>query len=110
MIAPEQIAKVADKLDARAKRLLTRSLDTLEHNLLVSDETHAYPWGSLRGVAPSAEVYRGLWNWDSCFHALALVQFDPTLAREQLQFFFDSQRPDGCFPDCIEENGTLCDQ
>lgn len=109
LIDPLLIQQAAADLDDRGKRLLNRAVGTLEHGLLQSDGERSYPWGTLRGIAPSAEVYRGLWNWDSCFHALALARFDPTLAREQLQFFLGAQRPDGCFPDCIEENGAFCD-
>lgn len=28
--------------------------------------------------------YRGIWNWDSAFHAIGISHWDDTLAREQL--------------------------
>jgi glycogen debranching enzyme len=94
----------------RDRRLLTRAVNTFYKNILQKKEECALPWGNSPMIMPSWAVYRGVWNWDSAFHAMAVSKWDPSLAREQLEFFFKTQREDGCFIDSCEENGAMTDQ
>ena len=92
-------------------RLLARAVNTFYKNIINKKEKcTALPWGNSLMIMPSWAVYRGVWNWDSAFHAMAVSKWDPSLAREQLEFFFKTQREDGCFIDSCEENGDMTDQ
>ena len=65
------------------------------------------PWHPRRGIHPSRYGYRGIWNWDSAFHAIAVARWDPELAREQFEIMLGLQQPDGSLPDVLMENGNL---
>lgn len=59
------------------------------------------PWYPCRGCRPSNVNFSGVWNWDSAFHALALVRRDPELARDQFRIMMKIQKSDGMLPDVI---------
>lgn len=67
------------------------------------------PQGTLRyrGVMPSKAKYIGVWNWDACFHALALRHIDPGLARDQLRVILDHQQSNGLLPDVVHQDGVV---
>jgi len=44
-----------------------------------------------------------IWGWDNCFNALALAQYNPQLAWQQLMLFVMHQHEDGAFPDHITD-------
>ena len=60
--------------------LLRRARATLEKNTVAGERV---PWAPYRGVEPSVSGFKGVWNWDSAFHAMALVRWDPELARDR---------------------------
>ena len=64
-------------------------------------------WKPYRGVMPSLGSYRGIWNWDSAFHAVGISHWDPELAREQFKILFGKQLPSGALPDVIWEKGGM---
>lgn len=86
--------------------LAARARATLEANLIVPGE-RTLPWAPHRGICPSPRTYRGIWNWDSAFHALGVAHWDPVLAREQVRILFDRQAADGSLPDVIYESGEI---
>ena len=49
-------------------------------------------------TCPATPRYRHQWYWDSCFHAIAWLQFDPARAREELRTLLRSGRLDGFIP------------
>jgi glycogen debranching enzyme len=51
----------------------------------------------------------GIWNWDACFHALALRHLDPELARNQLRTMLACQLPDGMIPDAVYDEAVVAD-
>jgi glycogen debranching enzyme len=67
------------------------------------------PQGSIpfRGVMPSKAKYIGIWNWDACFHALALRHMDPELARDQLRIILAHQKANGMLPDAVHQDGVV---
>ena len=85
------------KVSPRDADLLRRAQETLYANILDGQ------WRPLRGISPSPFRYRGVWNWDAAFHALALCRWDTPLAREQIRIFLDHQLPSGGFIDVIWE-------
>jgi putative isomerase len=89
--------KQKEKVSHRDADLLRRSQETLYANILDGQ------WRPLRGISPSPFKYRGVWNWDAAFHALAISRWDAKLAREQIQIFLDNQLPSGGMIDVIWE-------
>lgn len=65
------------------------------------------PWSPLRGIYPSPFKYRGVWNWDGAFHAIAVARWDPELAREQVEIILKHQLEGGALPDVVMEDGTI---
>ncbi len=45
----------------------------------------------------------GIWSWDHCFNAMALVYHVPELAWDQFMIFVDNQDVDGAFPDAMND-------
>lgn len=77
---------------------------TLYNNLVL-------PRGRISGPAvyPDRVWHNAVWLWDACFHALALREADPSLARRQIQVLLDNQQPDGMIPDVIFDSGLYTD-
>jgi glycogen debranching enzyme len=67
------------------------------------------PLGRLEfeAMMPSKAQYYGVWNWDACFHALALRHRDPSLARDQLRVLLGEQNDEGMCPDVIHDEGIV---
>ncbi|MDW7681975.1 MAG: trehalase family glycosidase, partial [bacterium] len=63
------------------------------------------PYRGLRhgGLFPSsaAPYFFGFWAWDSWKHAVALTQFAPEIAKDQIRAMFDYQDESGMVADCI---------
>lgn len=55
------------------------------------------------GVFPSAayQGFYGFWAWDSWKQAVAIADFNPALAKDNIQALFDYQDAAGMVPDCI---------
>ena len=81
--------------------LLARAWATLEGNTVTGEDVQ---WSPLRGMVPSIGRFKGVWNWDSAFHALAVVRRDPELAREQFRIMMKYQRNDGMLVDVVRQN------
>jgi len=79
--------------------LLDRAARTLEENSGGLRTSVTYPWAPRRGIMPSDQYFRGVWNWDSAFHAMGTVLWDPELARDQIRIMLQIQQSDGMFPD-----------
>jgi len=93
------LEKQKDKasLSERDLGLLRRAQETLYGNIMDGQ------WRPLRGISPSPFKYRGVWNWDAAFHALAISRWDAKLAREQIRIFLDRQLPSGGMIDVLWE-------
>jgi putative isomerase len=75
---------------------------TLANNLVA-------PLGKVQyeALMPSKAQYLGIWNWDACFHAIALRHVDPDLARGQLRTLLAAQCEDGMLPDVVHDEGIV---
>lgn len=92
----------------RDMALLEKAERILKNNTYYEDAK--YPWGKYRMIAPSRSGgFDGIWNWDSAFHAIGMLNIDKELAKEQILGFLQFQKEDGLFPDVIRENGTIED-
>ena len=49
-------------------------------------------------VCPSPSSYPFQWFWDSSFHAIALLQVDPELAKQEIRCLMQGAQPDGFIP------------
>jgi hypothetical protein len=105
---------------AQAESRWASWFSTLPEVLPPYRETYFYAWwilannmvsprGFLRYQAafPSKAYYLGVWNWDACFHAVALRHNNPQLARDQLRAMIAAQRPNGMIPDVVHDEGIV---
>jgi len=72
-------------------------------------KTQVYtPEGTIRRrwTTPDRWPHRGMWLWDSVFHAIGWRHLDPGLAREMITAVFDGQRDDGFIPHLIRPDET----
>jgi len=93
----------------RDKSLLEKAEKILKGNIY--HEVGKYPWGQYRMIAPSRYPgFKGIWNWDSAFHAIGMISIDIELAKEQILGFLQFQKENGFLPDVIRENGTIEDR
>jgi putative isomerase len=60
-----------------------------------------------RYTTPDRWPHRGMWLWDSAFHAIGLRHIDVDLAREILEAVLDGQQPDGRLP--LRTDPDACD-
>ncbi len=88
----------------RDRKLIARCYDTLMSNVYEEGE---YLWSPYRCTSPGKGAFKGIWNWDSAFHAMGFSRIDPTLAKENIIGFLKFQREDGLLPDVIFENGRI---
>lgn len=79
--------------------------------ILISNcyQPNHYKWGSYRMISPSQGKFLGIWNWDSAFHAMGMIDIDIEIAKEQILGFLQFQKEDGLLPDVIWENGKIVD-
>ena len=70
---------------------------TLAKCLSVLKTTVYGPEGRLRRryTTPDRWPHRGMWLWDSAFHAVGMRHLDPALARDAVEAVLDVQHPDG---------------
>lgn len=103
-----QIEKIVENLykgDKESEReLVKRAVWTLLRN--VADEEN-FPWFPYRGIEPVKGGFRGMWNWDTAFHAMGVALWDAQLAREQILAFIQYQMSDGMYPDYIGDDGYM---
>ena len=88
----------------RDRVLAERAYQTLMGNVYPNE---GYRWSPFRCVSPGRGNFRGIWNWDSAFHAVGLARFDTELAKESILGFIRFQREDGLLPDVIREDGSI---
>lgn len=79
--------------------------------ILISNRytSNRFKWGSFRMISPSQGHFLGVWNWDSAFHAIGMIDIDMEIAKEQILGFLQFQKEDGLLPDVIWENGQIVD-
>ncbi len=89
----------------KAKRMLaSKSIQTLINNWRSAAGFLQYD-----GLFPSYdyEWFHGFWSWDSWKHAVALVTFEPELAKEQMRVMYAFQNEEGMIPDVIYRDTTI---
>lgn len=86
----------------RDSRLKHRAIKCLK------DNTTEYEGNRL--IVPSRYTYKGVWNWDSMFHAVAVSKWNRELALEQIRYFTDRQAKNGMYCDCFLFNRQVGDR
>lgn len=94
-------------ISAEDKELIGRAVNTLYGNIIKTDSSENNVFGNKRGIMPSPSTYKGVWNWDSAFHLIAMSYLDKEIAHEQAEIMFDHQLPDGMLPDVCYINGKV---
>ena len=80
--------------------LAERAYDILNGNIYPADG--GYLWSPYRCLTPGNNKFKGIWNWDSAFHAIGLARWDTELAKDLTQFLF-------CCIFCIPSDNFLFD-
>lgn len=90
--------------DSVYRTLAGKTVLTLQNNTRI-------PAGELNhaGVFPSYHYkwFHGFWAWDSWKHAVAVAQYDTSLASDQIRAMYDFQTDNGFIPDCIYRDTTI---
>ncbi len=96
-------------VDFEEYTLLDRAARTLLGNITKAGGEKKLPWHPWRGITPSHVVFKGIWNWDTAFHAIGVSYWDAELAREQILMYLSLQTQEGLLPDVLFEDGRLID-
>src|SRR3989344_7690062 len=69
----------------------------------VSDllKSNTKTFGDFVYTVPSTESYPYQWLWDSCFHAIAFSELDPTRGKDELRAIISEQFENGLIPHMI---------
>ena len=85
--------------------------DLVAKVVLTMQNNWRIPAGELKhsGLFPSYHYiwFHGFWAWDSWKHAVALVHYDPVLAKEQVRAMYDFMDEDGFIADCVYRDTTI---
>ena len=90
----------------QAEKLLEKTRKILRANTY--DKT-GYPWDGYTMIFPAYGPFPGIWNWDSAFHAIGMIPYDMSLAKDQVEGFLKFQMDNGMLPDVIFEDGRIAD-
>ena len=107
LLCKEDFLKSNFAEDDKYFALASRAYDILMGNVYAPDA--GYLWSPHRCLTPGNNKFRGIWNWDSAFHAIGLARWDTELAKESILGFLKFQKADGLLPDVIRENGEIVD-
>jgi glycogen debranching enzyme len=68
--------------------------------LAINRQQGVSEWGgrAYNFVCPSPQAYPFQWQWDSAFHAIALLCVDPELAKQEIRCLLQGAQPDGFIP------------
>jgi len=91
-------------MEKRNRLLLEKADRILKSNIYEPDK---YLWGKYRLISPDRGHFRGVWNWDSAFHAIGMKEIDEKIAEEQILGYMQFQTDSGLLPDFVGENGSI---
>lgn len=101
-IVCDWLDKQKDTVSEKHLELMRRAADTLENNIYEGE----CPWFPYRCITPFRDSgNRGIWNWDTAFHAATASRWEPQLGQECLEGFMNFQGSNGMFPDVIWSDG-----
>ena len=86
--------------DKRYERLYYKALSVNKVNVRSAEGNIPCTW-----TTPDRVPHRHLWLWDSVFHALAIVNYNPELAKCALSAVLSQAREDGFIPCTMSPDG-----
>lgn len=92
---------IKESVTEDAYSLIEKAINVFRNNECCDKDM---PWGDNRVLLPSSTVFKGIWNWDTAFHAVGLSHFDTDFAIEHIEAFVKFQQDDGMFADVV-----MCD-
>lgn len=103
------ISQLKDTLSEREVALIEKAGKIIIGNICYGEK---YPWYPYRCIKPfTFPEYtpwaEGIWNWDSAFHAIGVMNWDVDLAKEQILGFIQYQLENGMFVDVVRQNGEI---
>ena len=101
-----QLNEIIEDFEPKDKELVQRAINTLYGNIIKkpSDSTD-FVFKDYQGIAPSPTTYKGVWNWDSAFHLMAMSYIEPEIGYDQIRILFDFMKEDGQLADVIYQLG-----
>lgn len=84
-----------------------RKYEKLYYKALSVNKVNVHtPQGTIpcRWTTPNRVPHRHMWLWDSVFHALAMVNYNPELAKDALRAVLSQAHPDGFIPHLMAPN------
>lgn len=91
-----------DDLSPDEERLVRKAAAVLKANVESPQGAIARRW-----TTPDRLPHRNMWLWDSAFHALGLVYFDPALAQDAILAPLSRLRPDGMLAHMMAPDSDL---
>lgn len=104
MRASQFVNTYKGKLSQRDYSLLVRAVNVLESNRL---KEYVSVFSNREFITPDKNVFKGVWNWDSAFHGMAVSRYDKQLAFDQIEGFLSYIKDDGMLPDNLLYNGDM---
>ena len=86
--------------DKRYERLYYKALAINKVNVRTAEGKIPCTW-----TTPDRVPHRHLWLWDSVFHALAIVNYNPELAKDAIRAVLAQARDDGFIPCTMSPSG-----
>jgi putative isomerase len=92
--------------EQKDKMLVQRAIDTIYGNIITKpNDASSFVFKDYRGIAPSPATYKGVWNWDSAFHLMAMSYLEPEIGYDQIRILFEFMKEDGQLADVIFTTG-----
>ncbi len=86
----------------------TELLERAYDNIMANEAKGDVPWKPYRAFRPGREAwFKGIWNWDSAFHAMCISRWDSELAKDSVLSIMKYQKQDGMYPDVINLDGSV---
>lgn len=87
--------KLPSNLSSPCQKTLKKAFSQMKGQVCSPEGVFKHRW-----TTPDRWPHRGLWLWDSVFHAVGFRHLDIGLARDILMAVLDTQREDGFVPIC----------
>jgi glycogen debranching enzyme len=87
-------ANVKRRVVEKAKEVLMKNLKT--GTRIIGGQEYDYLY-----ICPAIEKYPHQWLWDSSFHAIVTSEFNPDLAKREIESLFKGMQPNGFMPNMI---------
>ncbi|MFB3891450.1 MAG: amylo-alpha-1,6-glucosidase [Phycisphaerae bacterium] len=84
---------IPDRLPPATRKTLAKALSVMKGQVCRPQGVIRHRW-----TTPDRWPHRGMWLWDSAFHAIGWRHLNADLAKEMIDAVFDGQQPGGMVP------------